>query len=97
MSRRGGFIEGFLFGAISGIALGVLFAPHSGEETRSKIKDLKDDSETLIKGSKEKTETLITKTKESIEKGFEKLSQIIEDNKQTTGVETPISTKKKPG
>lgn len=39
MKNSAGIIAAFLGGALIGAALGVLFAPESGEETRKKIMD----------------------------------------------------------
>jgi gas vesicle protein len=33
------FVAGFLLGAVAGAAIGLVFAPQSGEETRQQIKD----------------------------------------------------------
>lgn len=37
-SEKSGFFDGLLFGGLLGAALGVVFAPAAGEETRDKIK-----------------------------------------------------------
>jgi len=97
MSKKSFFFDGFMFGAISGVILGVLFAPQSGEETRSKIKDFKEENEDLIKKTKDNTEQLIEKTKDAIETGFDKLSHIIENNvnKSKTSKATSKTSKKK--
>jgi len=81
MSKRGCFFEGLLLGSIIGGLIGILYAPQSGDETRAKLRQIKEDNEDLIQDTKDKTETLIDKTKEAIEQGFEKLSTIIERNK----------------
>jgi gas vesicle protein len=38
-----GFSSGIMWGALIGAALGVLYAPDKGDETRKKIKDIADD------------------------------------------------------
>ena len=47
--KRKGF-GGFLFGALVGVGIGVLFAPKSGKETR---KELKEKFDELVKKVKE--------------------------------------------
>ena len=47
--KRNGF-GGFLFGALVGAGLGVLFAPKSGKETRQELKEKMDE---LVKKVKE--------------------------------------------
>lgn len=41
--HSGGFTTGMLFGAILGIAAGVLLAPAKGEDTRKKLQSAKED------------------------------------------------------
>ena len=88
MSRDSYFFEGVLFGAVLGAIGGMLFAPQSGEETRARIKQFKDENEDLLQDTKDKTEGLIDKTKDAIEQGFDKLNKLIEENK-TTAQKTP--------
>ncbi len=38
-NRTSTFIDGFLWGALTGFVLGVLFAPQSGVETREMLKE----------------------------------------------------------
>lgn len=81
MSERGRFFEGFFFGTIAGILVGILYAPDSGENTRKKIKKLKDDNENLISQTKECTEKFITKTIDAIEDGFHKVTSYVDKRK----------------
>ncbi|HUP20695.1 MAG TPA: YtxH domain-containing protein [Gemmatimonadota bacterium] len=37
MNGNGGFLSGFLLGALTGAALAVLYAPEKGDKTRKKI------------------------------------------------------------
>lgn len=78
---RSGFFEGLFLGLCAGVAAGVLFAPASGEETRKRLKDIKDENEHIISNSKEKTEEMIGKTLDAIETGFSNLSDTL--NKKT--------------
>lgn len=74
MSDHGGdMFKGFLLGGILGAALGVLFAPRSGKDIRSNLKDESDD---LLEKAKKELETIKDelndlggKISETIEKG----------------------------
>ncbi|MBT5855341.1 YtxH domain-containing protein [bacterium] len=94
MSRGNGYFEGFVFGATLGAVLGLLFAPDKGEDTRNRIRKFKDENLDVILDTRDKTESLIEKTKVSIEEGFDKLSTIIEDNKQSSPSEDKPTTRK---
>jgi gas vesicle protein len=63
-----GFGTGFLVGTITGIVLGVLYAPHRGAETRELIKK-------KAGGAKEKAEEIIEKAKEEAQKIVEKAKE----------------------
>jgi gas vesicle protein len=39
MSNRGNFALGFLLGAVAGIAIGFLYAPKTGKETRAMLRE----------------------------------------------------------
>lgn len=82
MSNRGGHFETFIFGAVVGGILGLLFAPAPGEETRKKLRQMHDENEELIENTKVKTESLINKTREAIEEGFDKLTEMIDQKKK---------------
>ncbi len=70
--KKCNFMNGFIFGAIAGVAIGILYAPFTGQETRSKLKQVKEDNEELI-----------DKTKSAIEEGFDKLADMIDKNKKS--------------
>ena len=64
-----------------GAILGLLLAPQSGNETRKKIIKIKDQALDDVGLEPESTDTLIEKTRASIEDGFNRLSEIIDQNK----------------
>lgn len=78
--KKSWFIEGVILGAIVGGLAGVLLAPASGEETRERLRKLKDDNE-LLKDAKDKTEVMIAKTMDAIEKGFEKVTDMVDERR----------------
>jgi len=84
MRKNNNFFEGIILGGIIGFVVGILFAPSTGDETRAKLKQLKEDNEELINETKEKTENLVSKTLEAIDQGFEKVNSIIEKRKKET-------------
>ena len=75
---RSGFFEGVVFGMCAGIITGILCAPASGEETRKRLKDIKDDKDEIISNSKEKTEEMISKTLDAIDNGFNNISKMVD-------------------
>ena len=87
MSDKKGFLGGIVFGAVVGAALGLLFAPDSGKETRRKIKDKVEKGKEVAEDSKEKIDDMISRTKDSIERGFEKLNKMVSDKSKPTGRE----------
>ena len=62
------FVKGFLIGGVIGAALGILYAPKSGEETREDIS--------------KKTDELLAKAKEEYEQAAKKLSDLAERGKE---------------
>jgi gas vesicle protein len=81
------FINGALFGAIIGAALGVLYSPGKGEEIRRKLKSeadkFMDKAEPAVKDAIKKSKPIIAKVKvESepfIEEAKQKINEALED------------------
>jgi gas vesicle protein len=65
MKNPAGIIAAFIGGAIVGGALGLLFAPESGEETRKKIADVLEKKG--IRLSKKEMDDLVDEIKPSVE------------------------------
>lgn len=82
MSRDSGFFGGIIFGGVIGFVAGVLLAPASGEETRTRLKKFKDENDDLIQETKMKTEHVVSKTMDAIDAGFDKLTKVIEERNQ---------------
>jgi gas vesicle protein len=74
MSNRdsGEVVLSFLLGALVGAALGILYAPRSGKETRMKLRDLGEDLGDKINDIKEE---VVEKAEHIVEEGKEKLAE----------------------
>ncbi len=56
-------VIGFLIGAAAGLALGILYAPHPGQETRQRVRErgreARETAEKIIHEAQEKAENVI--------------------------------------
>ena len=84
MSKEVSGLFSFILGVTAGVALGILFAPKAGEETREDIKE-------TIDNLKYKVDDLyhrgVLKTTELYEKGKEKTNDFLDKRKKKTEVE----------
>ena len=77
--KKGSFVSGLFIGSLVGAALGVLFAPQAGSETREWLMRAKKEHQDLIDETRDAADKLIQKTKQSIEESMEKLSKSLEN------------------
>ena len=85
MSKEVSAMFSFLLGLSTGIALGVLFAPKAGEETREDIKETMDNIKYKVDDIYHRS---VLKTSELVEKGKEKTNDFIKKKKKRTAEET---------
>ncbi len=71
----GWFLGGFGLGVLFGLAMGVLYAPRAGEETRQQLKEGMED---LGKKIRETTERVV----EGVRKGLESLKERVKESKE---------------
>lgn len=65
-NRSGEIVSAFLVGGLIGAALGILFAPAKGKDTREKLNDWMDDASEKAKDALETVEDEIKKRKEQL-------------------------------
>ena len=68
LNKIGMLAGGFLIGAVAGVVVALLFAPQSGEETRTMIKDksieLRDRAQETAEQAKARTDEVVQQLKE---------------------------------
>ncbi|MEI0478407.1 YtxH domain-containing protein [Brachyspira pulli] len=84
MSKEASSMFSFLLGLTAGLALGVLFAPKAGEETREDIKETMDNIKFKVDDIYHRS---VLKTSELVEKGKEKTNDFFEKRKKRTAEE----------
>ena len=83
MSKNGDFIGGLIVGGLIGAALGILYAPKSGKETREDIArkadeiltKAKEEYELAVEKSKKAYEATVARLKEFEQKAKEKVAE----------------------
>ena len=79
MSKEVSSMFSFLIGLTAGVALGVLFAPKTGEETREDIKETMDNIKYKVDDIYHRS---VLKTSELVEKGKERTNDFFEKRKK---------------
>lgn len=80
--KSGDLLKGFFIGGLIGLALGILFAPKSGKETRD---DLTRKANDLLAKAKEEYEKAAEKSKLAYEESMQHLSHLSLSAKDTVG------------
>ncbi len=101
MAERDGefsaFLTGFVIGGLIGAAVALLFAPQSGEETRTYIKDksieLKDRAIETSEQARERAEALAAEAKARADELAKQTREILQEQKQR--VESALAAGKK--
>jgi gas vesicle protein len=78
--KNGDLLKGFFIGGLIGIALGILFAPKSGKETRD---DIKNKSGELFIRARDKYEKVAEKSRLAYEKSVQQLKDLNLSAKET--------------
>lgn len=86
MNKGGLFIGGVIVGAAVGSALGILFAPRSGKETRDQLKEklvkMEHELETIRSKAKEKGLELKDEIKNKVTDLEKKIEKLVNEYKQ---------------
>lgn len=84
MSKEVSGLFSFILGVTAGVALGILFAPKSGKETREDIKETIDNLKYKVDDLYHKG---VLKTTELYEKGKEKTSDFLDKRRKKSAAE----------
>jgi gas vesicle protein len=71
--RSGDLLKGLIIGGLIGAALGILYAPKSGKETRE---DIAHKTEELLNKAKEEYERTVAKSKAAYESAMKRLQEL---------------------
>ncbi len=82
MSKEGDFIAGLVIGGLIGAAIGILYAPKSGKETREELGRKADE---LLAKAKEEYETAVEKSRKAYEATVQRLKSLEEKALETAG------------
>lgn len=81
--RQGDLIKGLFVGGLIGVALGILFAPKSGKETREELARKADD---FLMKTKEEYEKAVEKSKAAYEASLQHLKEYEEMAKEKASI-----------
>jgi gas vesicle protein len=87
--RNGDLLKGLIIGGIIGAALGILYAPKSGKETRE---DIAHKTEDLLNKAKEEYEKALTKSKAAYELTVKRFQELeLSAKEKVEEVESKVS------
>ena len=80
------FLDGLLFGGALGAALGILFAPQTGDDTRAviktKVNEMSENSDQVVQELKDNSEKVLNQTKRAVETGLDNFSYALAEAKK---------------
>jgi gas vesicle protein len=94
MNKTGLFIGGLLAGAVIGAAIGILYAPQSGKDTRDQIKakigDMEDELNRLKERAKSKGLELKDEIKHKVTDLEKRIERLVAEYKRTVDTEATV-------
>jgi gas vesicle protein len=82
MSKSGDFVAGLMIGGLIGAAIGILYAPKSGKETREELGRKADE---LMAKAKEEYELAVEKSRKAYESTVQRLKSLEEKAMEKAG------------